>query len=157
MIYVLIAALTVQTVVIVAGITFSIRSYLITRRAVLEFITPAEPGTPSPLARTIEGASDILARAITARMSTAIMTGSSALSRAAKAVEGDVIEDTVRNASPALDALLTQFPTLKKTLRRNPALVDIGLQAMTRAMAGKEAAKQAPAAPLDLSLGPINR
>jgi hypothetical protein len=158
--YVLIAVVVLQTALIGVLAVSAWRAYAGVRSTLVQFVSPAEPGKPSPMAQTLEASADILARAITARMSTAIMTGSSALARAGRAVEGDVIEDLARQTHPAIDGLLSAFPTLRKTLRRNPALLDIGVQAMMRAMDGKGATAQRGAetaqAMLD-GLGKVNR
>lgn len=160
MIYVLTAVVMLQTALMGAAIVFAWRRYVHIQEQIETFLTPVEEGKPSPAAQVWEAAADMLSRAMMARLSTAIMTGSSALSRASKAVEGAVIEDVVAQQSPLLAGLLDQFPTLKKTLKRNPQLLDIGLQAMQRAMQSKAAAqtnghKVEPQQELDL--GRINR
>jgi len=47
--------------------------------------------------------------------------------RAERAVEGAIAEDVARNAHPMVGPILDHMPELKKTLRKNPGLLDFAL------------------------------
>jgi len=91
------------------------------------FVTPMGENQPSPAAQTVEAASDILARALVARAKTTFMGIQSGAARAERGIEGDIAEGAIGAASPMLGAVLAAFPALRKTLRRNPGLVDLAL------------------------------
>ena len=90
------------------------------------FVSPVSEGQPSPLAATAETVADMLARAIMARAKMTFAGLSSGAVRGEKAVEGDIAEDVARQ-NPIIDGLLDSFPTLRKTLRKNPALLDMAV------------------------------
>lgn len=95
------------------------------RRIVLDFILPEGEGKPSPLAQAVDVACSFLARALIAQSKGFLMGLQSGQQRAEKAVKGDIAEGIV--SQNPLGALLMSFPALKKTLRRNPALLDMAL------------------------------
>ena len=90
------------------------------------FVSPVAEGQPSPLAATAEVGAEMIARAVMARAKMTFAGLSSGVVRQEKAVEGDIAEDMAR-MSPIVDGLLDSFPALKKTLRKNPALLDMAL------------------------------
>lgn len=94
------------------------------------FITPESEGKLSPLAQTTQAVSEVLARTMVAQFKTTFMGLQSAQVRGQKAIEGDIVEDMATQSNPLLGALMSQFPTLRKTLRRNPGLVDQALAFM---------------------------
>jgi len=91
------------------------------------FITPTGPDQASPLANVVDVGADMVARAVTARIKTSLMGSQSGQVRAEKAVEGAIAEDMVRAAHPLAGTLLDTMPELRKTLRKNPALLDFAL------------------------------
>lgn len=136
--YVLAALSLVQTVLFVALVAYMWVQARRIKRLVTDFMVPQEEGKPSALAMTWEAACDMLARAVMARATTAVMTASSAVSRAARAVEGDIMEDMAREQSPVAGFVLDRFPTLSKTLKRNPALMDLAMSTLQKVMAGAQ-------------------
>ncbi len=96
-------------------------------RDIVAYITPQGEGEPSPLARTVEAAGDMLARSLVAQAKGAFMGKQSAAVRGETAIAGDIAEDLLAQRSPVISAILQSFPTLKKTIRRNPQLLDIAL------------------------------
>lgn len=102
------------------------------------FITPKGPDEASPLALTVDIGADMVARAVMARAKTTFLGQQSGAVRQEKAVEGAIAEDMARAAHPMVGPLLDQMPELRKTLRRNPALLDFALSKL----ATKAAANQ---------------
>lgn len=93
-----------------------------------EFITPPAENQPSPLANTIDAMGTIIARSIVAQIKGFMMGLQSADRRAENAIQGDIAEG-LANQNP-IGSLLTSFPALRKTLRRNPQLIDMALSAL---------------------------
>lgn len=98
------------------------------RKLILDFILPPEEGKPSALSLAIDVACSFLARALIAQYKGFLMGLQSGQARAEKAVKGDMAEGLIEQ-NP-LGALLMSFPALKKTLRRNPALLDVALNSL---------------------------
>jgi len=97
------------------------------QRTFREFVTPKGPEEASPLASCVDVGADMVARAVTARIKTSLMGSQSGQVRQEKAVEGAIAEDMVRGAHPLASTLLDAMPELRKTLRKNPALLDFAL------------------------------
>jgi len=95
------------------------------KQIITDFITPVEPDKPSQLANVTEVVAGMFGRAITAQIKTTLMGMESGASRALKAVEGDIALD--RTSQSPLAGLLGSFPTLRKSIRRNPQLLDVAL------------------------------
>jgi len=92
-----------------------------------EFVTPKGPEEASPLASVVDVGADMVARAVTSRIKTSLMGSQSGQVRQEKAVEGAIAEDIARAAHPLAGTLLDAMPELRKTLRKNPALLDFAL------------------------------
>lgn len=106
-----------------------------------EFVTPKGPDEASPLANVVDVGADMVARAVTARIKTSLMGGQSGQVRQEKAVEGAIAEDMVRGAHPLASTLLDAMPELRKTLRKNPALLDFALSKLGAMQAPKPEAQ----------------
>jgi len=107
-------------------------------RQFVGFITPEGEGKPSPLANFIQAGADIVSRTLVMQAKATFMGKQSGDSRAMKAIEGDVAQDMISGASPMLGGLLQSFPSLSKTLRRNPGLADMALQFLASKMGGNK-------------------
>jgi len=92
-----------------------------------DFVTPKGPEEASPLANVVDVAADMVARAVTARIKTSLMGSQSGQVRQEKAVDGAIAEDLARAAHPLAGTLLDAMPELRKTLRKNPGLLDFAL------------------------------
>lgn len=101
-------------------------------RQIHQFLTPAGEGQPSPAYHAIDAVAAILARAITAQVKTTLMGKSSGEARAEQAVMADIAEDTLDQKLPLAGAILNSFPRLRKSLRRNPALLDLALSQFSK-------------------------
>jgi len=113
--------------VITAFLFVFYREYRKTRRLLREFTVPAGPDEPTPLFSFIDAASQQFSRSLVALAKSQLMGSASAAVRAEKAIEGDLAEDTMNMTNPLIGQLIQQFPTLRKTLRRNPALVNMAV------------------------------
>lgn len=117
-------------ILVVLLVSFGLTAFYIRRayRALLGFLTPQEDGKPSPVAVVADAFCSMLARAVVMQAKATFMGVQSGAARAEKAIQADIAEDMVNQSNPMLGAALASFPALRKTLRRNPGLVDIALQ-----------------------------
>lgn len=120
--------LVLLLLVIVAISIIFFRAY----RAFNVFISPSEPGKPSPMALAVDAASAFIARALLAQFKGFLMGLQSGQSRGEKAIQGDLIEGLA--AQNPIAAVLMSFPALRKSLRRNPSLMDVALSALSNKM-----------------------
>jgi len=124
----LIAALLLGQIVFIAWITAVCRGKIRElQNTIREFVTPKGPEEASPLANVVDVGADMVARAVTARIKTSLMGQQSGQVRQEKAVEGAIAEDVARAAHPLAGTLLDAMPELRKTLRKNPGLLDFAL------------------------------
>jgi len=124
----LIAALLLGQIVFIGWITAVCRRKLCDlQRTFEEFVRPKGPEEASPLANCVDVGADMVARAVTARIKTSLMGSQSGQVRQEKAVEGAIAEDVARAAHPLAGTLLDAMPELRKTLRKNPGLLDFAL------------------------------
>jgi len=91
------------------------------------FVSPKGPEQASPLADVVDVGADMVGRAVTARIKTSLMGQQSGQVRQEKAVDGAIAEDLARAAHPLAGTLLDAMPELRKTLRKNPGLLDFAL------------------------------
>lgn len=105
------------------------REYVTLRENIRGFLVPPEKGKPSALAQMTEAMSVQAARAIAAQMKMTFMGKESGDARAQKGIAADIGEDMLQMSNPMIASLLQSFPTLRRTLRRNPGLMDIALSA----------------------------
>lgn len=92
------------------------------------FITPVDDKTPSPLANFTQVIADMAGRSIVATIKSTFMGKQSGESRASTAIQGNLAIDSL--AGNPIGAILTSFPSLAKSLKRNPQLLDLALQYM---------------------------
>jgi len=104
------------------------------------FCTPTAAGESSPLADVVSVGSDMVARSIVAQAKGTFMGLKSGEVRAERAVEGAIAEDVARSAHPLAGTLLDAMPELRKTLRKNPQLLDFALSKLGDIMVKKEGA-----------------
>lgn len=99
---------------------------------IINFITPKVPGEPSDFSGLVSQISDMFARSLVAQAKAAFMGKQSGENRAQTAIDADIAMDGVSAVNPAIGAVLNSFPALRKTLRRNPALIDLALSRLTK-------------------------
>lgn len=122
----IIAILSLQSV----ALLFAFRRVRRIYASVIAFITPESEGKPSSLAATVSVMSEVFARSITAQIKTTLMGKSSGIVKQENALAGDMAQDMF-SQSP-LGALLSSFPTVAKTLRKNPQLIDAAMQLFSK-------------------------
>jgi len=115
-----------------------------------EFVRPKGPEEASPLANCVDVGADMVARAVMARAKTTFMGQQSGQVRQEKAVDGAIAEDLARAAHPLAGTLLDAMPELRKTLRRNPGLLDFALSKLG-AMGEKHGGNQPSGGPVPLN------
>jgi len=122
------AALLLGQFVFIVWITAVCRGKIRELQSTLrDFCSPKGPEEASPLANVVDVGADMVARAVTARIKTSLMGSQSGQVRQEKAVDGAIAEDMARAAHPLAGTLLDAMPELRKTLRKNPGLLDFAL------------------------------
>lgn len=91
----------------------------------IKFISPVDEKTPSQFASLVSTIADSLARSIMAQAKATFMGLKSGVARGESAIEADVAEAALQASNPGIAAILDAVPGLKKTLRRNPGLIDV--------------------------------
>lgn len=91
------------------------------------FVSPVSDGQPSPLATAIDALAISFARAAVAQAKAHLMGAKGVDARQEAAVTGDIGLDLL-GQNPMVAAALDRMPNLKRTLRRNPALIDLALR-----------------------------
>lgn len=147
---ILLALILVLFLVNIALIVFAFKKIASVYSQFRDFITPTKEGELSPAAQVGSALADMLARSLVAQIKSTFMGKQSGAVRAENAVAGDIAEDMVNQQLPLAGAVLDSFPTLKKTLRRNPALLDFALSKLSgmggngAVLAGKGNNSQSP-------------
>ena len=108
-------------------ILFFVKSRSIIRQ-IRDFITPADDKTPSPLAQTTSAISEVFARSFVAQAKATFMGIQSGQVRADKAIEADVAMDALQMTNPMIASILQMFPSIKKAIRKNPAIIDMAFK-----------------------------
>lgn len=137
---IVLTATLLANVLILAAILFGYLQIFRLFQQFRTFIAPQSEGKASPLANVTQVAADMIGRGISASLKTTFMGKQSAAVRGENAVKADIVTDTISMANPAIGAVLESFPSLKKTLTRNPALLDF---ALSRVIPGKAPAETA--------------
>jgi hypothetical protein len=124
---VLIALILTVNVLLLAILSYFLYSIFNVYRTIKAFLTPTEKDKPSPVALVWESACSMLSRALMAGLRMTFLNKASADSRAASAIDSAIIQDSTDAANPIAGAILNRFPSLKKTLTRNPGLLDMAI------------------------------
>lgn len=109
---------------------------------IYEFFTPPDDKTPSQFAQLTDAVGAQFASRIVNSARATFMQGSSVDARNAKALEGDIVTDLAASQNPLLGAILEQFPSVGKRLRKNPDLLPLGLQLLQKFSGGGRSAAQ---------------
>jgi len=136
---------------------FALMAYFVWRlrglyASFLSFIQPEAEGKPSPLAIFCQSIADMAGRSIVAGIKTTFMGKQSGDVRAEKAVKTDIALDSVELASPLLGSIIQSYPTLTKSIRRHPELLDVAIQLLARRSQGKTTAGNGSREPVDFKL-----
>lgn len=101
------------------------------RNVVAQFITPPAPDKKSPLAEVWDLATFALAKKLVVEFKTTLMGLASGDSRAAKAVENEVLKAELGSRAPMLAAVLEAVPGLSKLAKRSPGLMSAVLNRLS--------------------------
>lgn len=96
------------------------------------------------MAQVVEAAGLIVARSIVAQAKASFMGMESGAKRQEAAIAGDIAEGVLNTQLPLAGALLQSFPSLRKTLRRNPQLLDLALSKLGGLGAGAGGGQSPP-------------
>ena len=127
---ILLSFILVTNCLIVVGIVLAFRKFAGIEAEFRAFITPESDNKLSPLASTVDAAADMVGRALVAQLKSTFMGKQSGAVRAENAIAGDIVQDTL-SGSP-IGAILSSFPSLTKSFRRNPQLLDIALGMLSK-------------------------
>jgi len=125
------------TALLLLIIGFAASGVILVRRlrdVVIDFITPAAENQPSHLANTINVMAGLFAQAVAAQLKATFMGIQSGQSRAEKGLQGDIALDLL-SQSP-IGPLLTSFPSVVKTIKRNPGLLDMAMGLLSSRLGG---------------------
>jgi len=96
------------------------------------FVTPKAEGEISELGKTVspimQAMADMVGRSVVMTLKATFMGKESGDARAEKAINADISADLLGDSK--LGALVDSFPTLKKSLRRNPKLAELALSVL---------------------------
>ncbi len=112
-------------------------AFIAVRRSILAFhafVAPGQDGTESPVAQIWS----LAVKRLVMEFKASLMGARSGEVRGEQAVMGAIVEDTVNAASPLLAAGLSAFPSLRKTLAKNPGLLEFALSKLTTPHAVRE-------------------
>lgn len=123
----ILAVLVLQLVFAGLVVAFVVGKVRVAGAQVAQFVSPVSVGQPSPIATATEAVSEMFARSIMASAKMTFAGLSSGHVRREAAVDGDIAEDSAKLAHPMVTVLLDQFPQLRKTLRKNPGMLDYAL------------------------------
>jgi len=93
----------------------------------ISFITPDEAGKPSAMAVVASTYADMLSRSFVSQIKATFMGQASGKSRGEAAVDVGLAEAQ----SPLLGMAISAIPSLGKTLKRNPALLDYAMNTLS--------------------------
>lgn len=94
------------------------------------FILPKDDGKPSDLANFTQLVADMVGRSICASLKSTFMGKESGQVRGENAVQSDLAKDGALGGG--LASLISSFPSLGKSLKRNPGLIDLALNVMQK-------------------------
>jgi len=117
--------LLINAAILVLLLLFALRFRAIYQQ-ITDFITSTDAQTPSKLAVVVSTAADMIARSLVALLKTTFMGTKSAMVRGENAIDADFLEAKALD-NPLLSIAMNAIPGLRRTLRRNPALIDLAL------------------------------
>jgi hypothetical protein len=131
---ILLSSILAVNVALLAIILIVFRKMTGIYREFIDFISP-NGDKPSALAETASSISEMLARSLVAQAKSTFMGIQSGQVRGDNAVQAELALDVVSQSNPAIGAILSSFPALKKTLKKNPALLDLAISRFTQSKA----------------------
>ncbi len=96
------------------------------------FLTPGAENQPSPLALISQSLIVNASKVFTSQLKSTFMGIQSGQSRAESAIQSELIQDEANAINPGLGAILASFPALKRKLTKNPALMELALDFLSK-------------------------
>jgi hypothetical protein len=90
------------------------------------------PDKPSQFALIIDVIAGAFSQKIMASIKGSTMNGASVATRQANAIQGALITDIASQQNPLMGAALAQFPALRKLITKNPQLLDLAVNLMSK-------------------------
>jgi len=147
----------VLTAILTAWIAFSLlvgALYLVYRAALRRLLIfgkswtePGDDDTPSPLAQLTDQIAVTFAQRMTGSLKGAFLGMQSVDKRNEQRLQQDLVQDTATNINPLLGAILTQYPAVGRRLAKNPELLSLAAQYLSKGMAAAPSNGHSPAAP----------
>lgn len=100
------------------------------------FITPIDDKQGSPLYQLVDALSQVFSRTLIAQAKSIFMAKESGIVRGQNSVDSALADDMLQASSPILAGLLAQFPSVAKTLKRNPALLNYAMEKLASKLPG---------------------
>jgi hypothetical protein len=97
---------------------------------IVTFITPIDAEHPSSMALVADSLAIMIARAVGAQLKTTFLGKQSGLIRGEQALQGELIQDQAD--AGGIGGLLNSFPGIKKSLVRNPRLLDLAVNFLAK-------------------------
>lgn len=125
---VLITVVILLLILIIAGL--ALVSYLVKRKfeqmyqGFVNFITPRDEKTPSEFTNVMDAVTDRASKIVVSHFKGQMLGVLSGQSRQEKAILGDIAQDELEAKNPGMMGLLSQFPSLKKRIGKNPELIN---------------------------------
>jgi len=110
---------------------------------------PADKDTPSPLAQLADQFAVILAQRFTGSLKGAFLGMQSVDKRNEQRLQADMVQDTASNINPLLGAILTQYPAVGRRLAKNPELLGLAAQYLSKGVAAAPSNGHSPAGPVE--------
>lgn len=93
----------------------------------LDFISPIDDKTPSPLGTLVANVAHHAGQGIAQEIKTTLMGKSSGESRLEKAAQGELAL-AVAEQNPKMAAIMQAMPAFGKSVRKNPGLLELAMQ-----------------------------
>jgi hypothetical protein len=124
---ILLTLILVVNVALLAGLIYAGLKIRAVWHDIVDFITPPGDNLPCPAAEILNSVSETMANHFMLKAKAALMGIASGNARGEAAVEGAVADDLLAASSPLAAGLLQSMPSLKKLVRKNPALLQFAL------------------------------
>ena len=118
---IVLTAILAVNVVLIALIFIMTRAFL---RDFYSFMTPPGEEEKAPVENLIKSVGDSIGSSVVFHSKQAAFGKASGEARLKKAIEGDILQDTVAAGNPLLGMAMDNFPSLKKRALKNPGVID---------------------------------
>lgn len=141
--WLLVGILAVNAITLMIVVAFFIKAARL-YQDIQYLFTPKGDGLPSPAYEMVTALAEAGAQALFRQVKTSFGGLKSGEVRAGKAIDADMAEAVLEATNPALATMINAIPGLKKTLRRNPGLIDLAMEKLGGRF-GPQAAAPIPA------------